>query len=217
MRHRPFRFLLLPLLCALALAAGAAAQTNPPIAPNIPPANPPVPSPYGGNWEVFIAGGMQFAKATTANSQPLSTTNVVSGQFGIRYHINDYNAIELRYTFAQPRQTYGSNLFVQARANEYTAAYVWTYPASGFIRPFVLGGLGFTDYTPMASQSVPGSVPERKWLLEYGGGLDLAVAKQWSIRLEYRGLFYRIPDFGLIGIAQLNHMAEPDIALVYHF
>ncbi len=217
MRHRLLRSLVLPFLCALALAAAAAAQANPPIAPNLPPPNQPAPSPYGGNWEIFAGGGMQFAKATTVNSQPLSTTNVVSGTFGVRYHVNDFNAVEVRYTFAQPTQTYGSNLFVKARANEFTAAYVWTYPSSGFIRPFVLGGLGFTDFTPVASQSVPGALSQRKWGLEYGGGLDFAVAKQWTVRLEYRGLFYRIPDFGFIGIKQLNHMAEPDIALVYHF
>lgn len=217
MRHRPVRFLWLPLFCVLALAAGAAAQANPPVAPNLPPPNQPEPSPYGGNWEIYVGAGMQFAKATTANSQPLSTTNVVSGQFGLRYHISDFNAIDLRFTFAQPTQTYGSNLFAKARAKEFTAAYVWTYPASGPIRPFLLGGLGFTDYTPLASQSTPGTIPERKWQLEYGGGFDVVVSKQWTVRLEYRGHFYRIPDFGLIGIKQLNHMAEPDLALVYHF
>jgi opacity protein-like surface antigen len=217
MRPRLLRFLALPLLCVLALAGGAAAQANPPVAPNLPPPNQPEPSPYGGNWEIFAGAGMQFAKATTANGQPLSTTNIVSGQVGLRYHISDFNALELRYTFAQPTQTYGSNLYVKSRASEFSAAYVWTYPASGPIRPFVLGGVGFTDYTPVASQSTPGAVSERKWELVYGGGLDVVLAKQWTVRVEYRGHFYRIPDFGLIPITQFNHMAEPDIELVYHF
>ncbi|MGH9395153.1 MAG: hypothetical protein ACRD1E_13350, partial [Terriglobales bacterium] len=112
---------------ALGLTCAAAwGQVNPPIAPNVPSPLAQVPSPYGGNFELFLAGSMQFARATVANGQPVSTTNVAGAQLGLRYHVTDYNAVELRYSFAQPLQTYGSNLRAKSRANEISFDYAWT-------------------------------------------------------------------------------------------
>ncbi|HVA63231.1 MAG TPA: outer membrane beta-barrel protein [Terriglobales bacterium] len=205
------------LALGLALVAAAAAQVNPPVAPNIPPPGATPPSPYGGNSELFVGGGMDFAKSTMANSQPVATTNVASLQFAYRYHVTDYNAVELRVAFARPLQVYGTTLRVQSLANEISFAYVWTYPSEGMIRPFILGGAGAIRYAPSGSNNTTGSGNQTRATIVYGGGLDFRLSNSWSIRAEYRGLIYRVPDFGLISIAKWNHMPEPDIGVVFHF
>ncbi|HWG36132.1 MAG TPA: outer membrane beta-barrel protein [Terriglobales bacterium] len=211
------RFRWLPATILLCLACAAWGQVNPPVAPNVPSPMTQVPSPYGGNFELWVGGFMQFAKATAANGQPISTTNVAGAQFGLRFHATDNNSVEFRYSFAQPVQTYGSNLSVKSRANELGFDYAWTYPAEGMVRPYFLGGVSVIHYSPVASASTPGASSQSRPAITYGAGLDFKIKSQWSIRAEYRGVVYRIPDFGLIGISKWNHMPEPVLALVYHF
>ncbi|MGH9480993.1 MAG: outer membrane protein [Terriglobales bacterium] len=174
-------------------------------------------SPYGGNSELFVGGVYQFAKATIANGVAIGTTNVPGFQVGYRLHLTDFNAIEVRYSYGQPTQAYGPTITVKSRNSEISFAYVWTYPATGPIRPFFLGGAGFVHYVPIASGSTPGSATQTRPTFVYGGGLDFKISNRWSIRAEYRGLIYRMPDFNQIAVGKFNHNAEPDIGVVMHF
>ncbi|HXR97677.1 MAG TPA: outer membrane beta-barrel protein [Terriglobales bacterium] len=204
---------------SLALIAGAAAQggVNPPVATNVPPPANSNSSAWGGASELYFAGSFQAAKATVANGVNVSTTNVAGAQIAYRYHVTDYNAVEVRVAFAQPTQTYGPTVIVHTRAYEMSMDYAWTVPSDGFFRPFLLGGWGILHYTPLANGSTPGSITQNKATLIYGGGVDAKLKGSLSLRLEYRGLVYRVPDFGQIGISKWNHMPEPDAGIVWHF
>lgn len=204
------------VICMLGLALVAGAQVNPPVAPNLPPPGVTQTSPYGGNFELFLGGFYEAAKATSANSVGISTSNVPGAELDLRYHVSDFNAVDFRYSLAQPTQSYG-NLTVKSLASEYTTDYAWTYPSEGPIRPYLLGGLGVIHYLPRGSNNPPGTAGQTKFTLVYGGGLDFALNKQWSIRAEYRGMVYRIPDFALISISKWNHMPEPALGIVFHF
>lgn len=204
-------------LLALALAAAAAAQVNPPVASNVPAPLQQQPSVFGGRFAIFATGSFQMAAATTANGVPLSTTNVAGWQLGIRAHFNDYNAFEFRFSFAQPTQTYGSNLIVKATDTNYSLDYVRTIPLEGAIRPFFLGGVSIIHYVPTGANNTVGAGPQIRPGIDYGAGLDWKLTNQLSLRIEYREILYRIPDFGLIGISQWNRMPIPDIGLQWHF
>jgi opacity protein-like surface antigen len=204
---------------SLAMIASVAAQggVNPPVATNVPlPASSNV-SAWGGASELYFGGSFQAAKATTANGVNVSTTNVAGAQIAYRYHVTDYNAVEARIAFAQPTQTYGPTVIVHTRAYEISMDYAWTVPSDGFFRPFLLGGFGVIHYSPLAKGSTPGSISQTKAALIYGGGVDAKLHGNLSLRIEYRGLFYRVPDFGQIGISKWNHMPEPDAGIVWHF
>lgn len=220
------------LALGLTLAASAVAQgVNPPTTSGNPPTaggNPPVatnapspygggPSPYGGNWEFFVGGSMQFARARSVNSVPLSTTNVIGPQIGLRLHLNDYNAIEVRDNMAWPVQSYGNSFKVRARSNEFAFDWLYTEPTAGAVRPFLLAGVSWFRFSPTGSGNTPGAISQNKWGLDYGGGLDFGLTKHLSLRVEYRGVLYKVPDFGLIVISNINHLAEPDAGIVWHF
>ncbi|MCU1341331.1 MAG: hypothetical protein JWN92_754, partial [Candidatus Acidoferrum typicum] len=53
----------------------------------------------------------------------------------------------------------------------------------------------------------------------YGGGVDYRLVKHVALRLEYRGLVYDRPDFGIAALSSnvLAHTAEPSAGLVLHF
>lgn len=203
------------LMTALPLAA-AAQGVNPPVAPNI-PAPTTQGSLYGGNSELFAGGSYQFAKATTANSQTVSTTNVGGVQLGYRYHATDSSAVEVRLALATPTQLYGPSTIVKSRDIEFSLDYVFTIPTDGKVRPFFLGGGGLIHYAPTGSGNTPGASTQKRLALNYGAGLDFNLSPHLGIRFEYRGLIYRVPDFNLITISKWNHMPEPDIGLVWHF
>ncbi|MGH9474908.1 MAG: outer membrane beta-barrel protein [Terriglobales bacterium] len=176
------------------------------------------PSVFGGRFAIFAAGSYQTAAATQSNGGvPLSTTNVAGWQLGLRVHGNDYNAFEFRFSFAQPTQTYGSNLSVRFSEETYSLDYVRTIPLEGSIRPFFLGGVSIIHYIPVGANNTVGSGPQVRPGIDYGAGLDWKLTPQLSLRIEYRGIIYRLPDFDLIGISQWNHMPVPDVGLEWHF
>ena len=194
----------------------AGSNGNPPVATNAPPVTATPPSLFGGNWEIFAGGFMQFAKATTANSVPLSTTNVAGPQLDLGLHVNDTTMIEIRDAMSWPVQSYGNSFQVRARLNDFAFEYVWI-PTAGSVHPFLEGGFDWLHYTPSGGNNTPGAISQNKYGADYGGGLDFALTKSLTLRLEYRGLIYRVPDFGLIVISKWNHMPEPDAGLVWHF
>lgn len=211
--------LLVGALAALALGSAALAQgVNPPVATNVPPPSTNSNSSlYHGSWELFAGGSYQMAKATTANSQTLNTSNVAGAQLGLRFHASDWNAAEVRIAWAEPTQLYGPTISVKSRDLEFELDYVMTVPTDGPVRPFLLGGGSVISYSPTGGNNTPGAMSQKKFAFNYGGGFDFAISPHLGLRLEYRGLVYRVPDFGLIGIGKWNHMPEPDIGLVWHF
>ncbi len=205
-------------LLVLGLGVGAAAQVNPPVASNVPAPLQQQPSIWGGRFELFAVGSYETPLAATANSYPLSTSNVAGWQIGARIHGNDTNAFEFRFSFAQPLQTYGNqNLIVKATDTTYSMDYVRTMPLQGSIRPFFLGGVSVIHYVPTGGNNTAGASPQIRPGIDYGAGIDWKLTSQLSLRIEYREILYRIPDFALIGISQWNRMPIPDIGLAWHF
>ncbi|TAN20521.1 MAG: hypothetical protein EPN33_15230 [Acidobacteria bacterium] len=204
-------------LVAFGLAGSAGAQVNPPVATNVPQPGQQSPSVWGGRFAILAAGSMQFAKATTANSNALSTTNVGGFQLGVEVFGNDSNAFEFRYSFARPTQTYGSNLSVKFNDQTYSMDYVRAIPTQGSIRPFFLGGVSVIHYVPTGGNNTPGAGPQVRAGIDLGAGLDWKLTSQLSLLLEYRDIIYRVPDFGLIGIKKWNNMPIPDVGLAWHF
>ncbi|MGH9466804.1 MAG: outer membrane beta-barrel protein [Terriglobales bacterium] len=204
-------------LAGLGLGVGARAQVNPPIAKNVPTPEQQAPSVWGGRFVVIASGSMQFASATTANSEPLSTTNVAGFQLGLLTHINQYNAFEFRVSGAEPRQTYGSNLFATSFNTTYSFDYVFTDPTGDWWRPFLLVGASYLKYHPVGSNNTAGAGNQNRPGIDYGGGLDFLIRKNISLRVEYREILYKVPDFDLININKWNRMPIPDIGLAWHF
>jgi|GEM_PF-3456768 len=216
---RTFRLgnVVLGLAVALAMTTAALGQVNPPVASNIPPPFAKQPSVFGGSFELFAGGSMEFARATQANGKAISTTNVGGFQTGLRYHLTDNHAFEFRYSWAEPLQTYGTNLFVKSRENTFSIDYVYTFLSDHRIRPYLLAGYSIIHYVAILPQSSPGAFNQIRPGYDYGVGLDWKISNTWSLRTEYRGIIYHIPDFNLIYIGAWNHRPVPDIALVYHF
>jgi hypothetical protein len=141
-----------------------------------------------------------------------------------RYGIRARSSVEVNGGFTTFTQYYQPDKgFVQSNVWEATAAYVFRPGATkpGRLKPFLEGGGGILMFSLVPTGSQGGMSKAIEAAILYGGGFDWSKTStsRFSLRVGYRGLFYREPDFGLIS-QQTNawtHMAEPFAGIVVHF
>ncbi|HXK59121.1 MAG TPA: porin family protein [Acidobacteriota bacterium] len=166
--------------------------------------------------EVSVQGAGSFTKDSEGNGISQHTTD--SGAFlaNYRYHLNRWLAVEGNYGYS--RNTYQNftptNEFaVNANARQTTGALVLTIPASAIrLEPYVLVGGGVVAFDPRTDVigTIAGADEETKAAFLYGGGANVRLVPHVALRLEYRGLAYGRPDFGL---TQLDSDATAHTAL----
>jgi len=88
--------------------------------------------------------------------------------------------------------------------------------------PYVLAGGGALVFDPTNNGgSLPGVQRQTVGVFVYGGGADFPVPniRRVALRLEYRGLVYNAPNFGLSSLdtGKVTHTAEPSAGLVFRF
>jgi opacity protein-like surface antigen len=102
---------------------------------------------------------------------------------------------------------------------EMTASAVARGPVSSRrVQTFVQGGGGTLAFLP-AQSPFKGSVQFRPTVL-FGAGVEYRLSDHLAVRAEYRGLFYKNPDFRNPSTAPLKLFTvtnEPTITLVYRF
>jgi outer membrane protein W len=68
------------------------------------------------------------------------------------------------------------------------------------VRPFVMGGLGFTNFVPPGQSAASGG-GDNKFQVNYGGGIKVKIGskwgKDWGIRADVRQFQYFAKPFGL--------------------
>jgi opacity protein-like surface antigen len=87
--------------------------------------------------------------------------------------------------------------------------------------PYVLGGGGALIFSPTNNLGgfVPGADTQAQGAFVYGGGADYGITRHLSLRAEYRGFVYKVPDFGLSNLSTdgWTHTALPSAGLVVRF
>jgi outer membrane immunogenic protein len=140
-----------------------------------------------------------------------------------RYHFNDWSAIEVNYDYTRFTQYYtpSTDSITQAKAQEFTLAYVNTlgFKPSARIKPFVEVGTGALIFSPIPDGSTVAGLTDGRPAFLYGAGLDYRVMPCISVRLGYRGLLYKAPDFSVPSQTTnaLTNMSEPYVGVVFHF
>jgi len=167
-----------------------------------------------GNFQRTVSGDGITDKATHA-----------AGVFlNYRYAIRPRSSVEVNGGFTTFTQYYQPDVgFVQSNVWEATAAYVFRPGATkpGRLKPFLEGGGGILMFSPVPAGSDGGTSRSIQAAILYGGGIEWrrTPSSLISVRLGYRGLFYRTPSFGLIAekTNAWTQMAEPFAGVVVHF
>jgi opacity protein-like surface antigen len=156
-----------------------------------------------------------------------------------RFAFKQHSALEFSYARSKNDQSFLTidtlngvqhTYFVSSSNQEWGLSYVYAFHKEKKISPFVLGGGAALTLNPTNTNNDTGSVsiPAQKQTLGaviYGFGADYKYKKHWFVRLQYRGLIYKAPDFN-IGTLDVStqfttnrwvHTAEPSLGVVFKF
>jgi opacity protein-like surface antigen len=175
--------------------------------------------------EVSVQSTAVFTKHSEGNGITQRTTDSGGLLVNYRFHFNSWLAAEANYGYSRNTHRYmtvGGPFGEQANAHQTTGALVVTLP-SRFTRiePYVLGGAGAVTFDPRGGEvgTIGGARKETKAAFVYGGGANFILFPKVSLRVEYRGLVYKQPYFGLslLNTNAVTHSAQPSVGFSFRF
>src|SRR6267154_1025225 len=181
-------------------------------------------------FDFTISGAGVFSKTTTSSSGSIGDTPTTSVAYTgtFRYHLTPKHAFEVNIGHTSNSQIFsaGTEPFrVVNGITEYTGDYVFSPFSRGKLQPFLLAGAGALRFNPGNTfiDTFPasfGAAQQTSLALVYGVGADYHLWRMVALRLQYRGLFYKQPDFQLPTLfftGARGHLAEPAAGIVVRF
>lgn len=176
--------------------------------------------------EISLQGTGFFTKDSSGNRISQTATDTGGFLTGYRYRLNRWVSAQADYGFSRNTQEYFAplaNSRVQSDVHQATGGLVFDLPVTARVKlsPYLLAEGGALVFNPMGNRggAVPGADTHAKSLFVYGGGADFPVTNHVSLRMEYRGLVYGEPDFGLKNLrtSSMTHTAQPSVGIAFHF
>lgn len=196
--------------------------------------------------EIFVTGYGLFTRSATGNAITQEATTSGGVGAGYRFQLNAWSALEGRYGYSRNSQKYtmnGAVTSIPAYLAEVTGSYVYRLPRLRAFQPFLEGGGGIVHFSPgnygntsastdgngggngggiyggMYAAANPGLNSQTRPTFVYGIGADFPVSSHVSVRLEYRGLAFKSPDFNQAGFQThaFNFLSQPSIGVAYRF
>jgi len=192
-------------------------------------------------FDVSLGGGPVITNHVTGNGTTLTPTKSGAVLVTGRYRLSERNSLELNYGRTVDSQIFFASPLtyrIHNTISEYSGAYVFSFFQSETLEPFVFAGAAALIFYPGYGLStvndvltnIPASQQTKPAFL-YGGGLDYrlfsrlplirrsSLANHLALRLQYRGLLYKAPDFKVQNLftGARGHMAEPTIGVVVKF
>ena len=175
--------------------------------------------------EFGIQGTGSFTRDSDGNGVSQKTTDSGGFLLNYRFHFTNWLAAEANYGYNRNTHenfTLAGPMNINANTHQWTGAFVLSVPVTASrVEPYVLaggGGLTFDPRTGVVGTPI-GADQQTKAAFLYGGGANVRLAQHVGLRLEYRGLVYKAPDFNLAAINSdaTTHTAMPTIGLSFRF
>ena len=180
-----------------------------------------------GHFDFSVSGAGVIGKQSTGHGTTLNPTNSAAPLVSFRFRFNAKHSLVGNFSTTHNGQifTLGAHDFrIQSTVSEYSLGYVFNPVQIGKFEPFVLAGAGSLSFTPgdtfIDTFQVPiASVKQNQLMILYGAGVDYRVVAHIAVRLQYRGLIYKVPDFKNPALFTGAHgqLAEPSIGIVFRF
>jgi hypothetical protein len=172
------------------------------------------------NSEVSVSGFAEFTSNVSGNGITVDTSKAAGGQGAFRHSYHWWLGYEGSYNYTRFTEYYSSRpVPIQHNMHEIAASYLVTTPTSllGF-RPFALAGVSAIVFSPslnggqnVAWQGEPG--------VNFAAGFDRGLLPHFGVRVQYRGLYYKTPDFNQTSLktGQSRLTSEPMAGLYLRF
>jgi outer membrane immunogenic protein len=180
-----------------------------------------------GHFDFSISGAGVLSKQSSGRGTELNPTNSGGPLITFRYRLNAKHSLAANYSITHNAQifTLGADAYrIQSSVSEYSLAYMFNPIKVGKFEPFLLVGAGSLNFNPGDTliNDFPAPIASLKQdhlAILYGGGVDYRVISHLAVRLQYRGLIYKAPDFKnpTLFTGAYGQMAEPSIGIVFRF
>jgi hypothetical protein len=148
------------------------------------------------NFDAAISVFGQSTTSTSGNGITDNPSESMGGLATVRQSFKPWLGYEVNYSYTRFSERY-SNLpfFVQDNVHEATGAYLLQLPKLLILQPFAAVGGGWMVYLPTASGGQHFNQQFHLALLyELGVNYPL-VTNHFGVRVQYRGLVHKTPDF----------------------
>ena len=174
-----------------------------------------------------VAGVFNRTAISSDGARRLEPTDSLDFLGSVRWHFSAMHSLEVNIGHTDNSQIYSlsPNVFrITTTVTEYSGAYVLSPRRGNRFEPFVFAGAGGLRFSPKNTliDGLPalfGATSQTSLAFLYGGGTEYRLWRVFNLRLEYRGLIYRNPDFSITPLftGSRGHMAEPAAGIVVKF
>lgn len=175
---------------------------------------------YSGLFNPSIVGNAVHQSATVGDAGLLAS---------YRYLLTPRGAVEANYGYNRYIAKFdvpsAGNLRAHTQFQEFSAEYVYSAFSWHNFFPFVEGGIGgyFFGIINDNKSSVGPSLFKSTTAIgvPYGGGVAYELSPSFDIRVEYRGIVVKAPDYGaqenITHTGRYENISDPVIGVAYHF
>jgi hypothetical protein len=149
------------------------------------------------NSEVSVSGFAQFSSDTSGNGVTDDPTRSAGGQVAFRHSYHWWLGYEASYGITRFAERYSGQPFsYQHNTHDFAGSYLVSGPRALGFRPFALAGVSALIFSPSLNGGQNVSYQGRP-ALNFGVGVSHGLLTDHiGVRIQYRGLFYKTPDFG---------------------
>jgi outer membrane immunogenic protein len=175
--------------------------------------------------DVSLSGSVLIEpfKASSTTVQ-VSSTPAYGGLLSYRFMLTPSNALEANYglTYQNSIGYYvnPNHYKVLTRTQEISAAFVRSFVFKNF-NPFVEAGPAALIFLPIRNSGTTTVDVKQQTSISamYGAGFAYEVSPSFDVRVEYRGLVTKVPNFGLeqLSTNRWYNISNPVVGVAYHF
>jgi len=150
------------------------------------------------NDDVSVDGFYQFSSTASGNGISDKATHSLGGEAAFRHSFHWWLGYEAAYDYTRFTENYtGQPYGYQHNQHVFSGSLYVHGPRTLGIQPFAVGGVSAVIFSPSLNggQNVPWQARPGA---NFGAGINYPLlGSTLGLRLQYRGLFYKAPDFGL--------------------
>ena len=150
------------------------------------------------NDDVSVGGFYQFTSDASGNGITDTTTHSIGGQASFRHSFHWWLGYEAAYDYTRFTEYYTGQPFgYQHNLHEFSGSYYVHGPRALGIQPFAVAGISAVLFSPTLNGGQNVSWQPRPGA-NFGAGINYPLlGSAIGLRLQYRGVYYKAPDFGL--------------------
>jgi outer membrane immunogenic protein len=173
--------------------------------------------------DISVSAGGILPPFIVGNDVQQTGTYGLGGLVSYRFMLTPRSGLEVNYQYAQNAEKYYTsfnNVRVHNRMQEFSGAYVFNLNFKNF-NPFIEAGPAAFIFSPLDDASTTQLDAKRQTEIGgiYGGGLAYEISPSFDVRIEYRGLLMKTPDFDLSPqkVGRYYNVSNPVVGIAYHF